>query len=854
MLQPGHRIRRPRVILAAQAERVVAAGIQHSVVQRVLAVCVLVPLHRFAGDLVEAGAFDRAGGTGEALFDERGRQPDGVEDLRAAVGLVGGDAHLGHHLHDALADRLQVVLLHLIGLLAQLVLHADLLQRLEREVRVDRLRAVARKHAEMVHLARLAGLHHQARAGAQSAADQVVMHRRSRQQCRHRDARGGNRTIRQDQDVVAIQHRIGRFAADAIDGPRHAGRALACRPGHVDRLGAERIARQRGDRPHLLEVGVGQDRLCHLEPIVRPGMMAQQVRPRADHRHQRHHQCLADRIDRRIGDLREVLLEIVVQQFWLVRQHGERRVGAHRAHRVVAFLRHRLEEELDILLRVAERLLLVDQRGLIVRPCRRHLRHRRRRLRRLRQILELHLRGLQPVGIRMLARELLLHLGVVDDAAFLEVDQQHLARLQPPLADDALLRHRQHARLRRHDHMVVVGDDIARRAQAVAIQRGTDLPTVGEGDRRRSVPRLHQRGIIFVERAPVRIHQRVLRPCLRDQQHHRMRQRVTAGDQDLQRIVDTGGIRLPVRDQRPHLVEVRADQLRGHRMPTRIHPVDVAADGVDLAVMRQEAIRMRQAPGRERVGGETLMHQRQRRLGQRVAQVKVEGADLWRQQQALVDDGARGERGHIELAEPWKMPLVFQSAHIVQCLLADRQYLPLECVLVLHFRAGHDDRLTDHRHRLDDPLAQPGRVGGDLAPAEERLPFGGDVVLEQPDRELPRPFVLRQKAHRHGVATGRRQGQVVLLGPVAQEPVGHLDQAAGPVPHQRVGTDCAAMIQVDQDLQPAPDDFVRLSALDVGDEAHAARVVLVAWIIQSWSRRGAHHHGAYNRLRRASMA
>jgi hypothetical protein len=56
------------------------------------------------------------------------------------------------------------------------------------------------------------------------------------------------------------------------------------------------------------------------------------------------------------------------------------------------------------------------------------------------------------------------------------------------------------------------------------------------------------------------------------------------------------------------------------------------------------------------------------------------------------------------------------------------------------------------------------------------------------------------------------------------------------------------MIQVDQDLQPALDDVVRLSALDVDDEAHAARVMLVARIVQSWSRRGS-HHGALDRLR-----
>ena len=92
-------------------------------------------------------------------------------------------------------------------------------------------------------------------------------------------------------------------------------------------------------------------------------------------------------------------------------------------------------------------------------------------------------------------RQLRLDLFVGNEPALLEIDQQHLARLQPPLGDDLLLRNRQHADFRRHDDAVVAGDDVARRAQAVAVERGADLAAVGEGDRRRAVPRLHQRGV-----------------------------------------------------------------------------------------------------------------------------------------------------------------------------------------------------------------------------------------------------------------------------------------------------------------------------------------------------------------------
>ena len=98
---------------------------------------------------------------------------------------------------------------------------------------------------------------------------------------------------------------------------------------------------------------------------------------------------------------------------------------------------------------------------------------------------------------------------------------------------------------------------------------------------------------------------------------------------------------------------------------------------------REEPVRVRQPPGREGVGREALMHQRQRRLGQRVAQVLVEAADLRRQQQALVDHRAGREGRHVELASgPAACAASASVARRVQDLLADRQDLALEGVLV----------------------------------------------------------------------------------------------------------------------------------------------------------------------------
>ncbi len=400
--------------------------------------------------------------------------------------------------------------------------------------------------------------------------------------------------------------------------------------------------------------------------------------------------------------------------------------------------------------------------------------------------------------------------------------------------------------------MIVVGDDVARRPQAVAVERRADLAAVGEGDRRRPVPRLHQRRVIFVEGAPLRVHQRV-GPRLRDQHHHRMRQRIAAADDEqFERVVDAGRVGLARPDQRHHLGEIGAEQFRRHRLPPRRHPVDVAAHRVDLAVVADEPVRVREPPGREGVGRKALMHQRQRRHGQRVAQIVVEALDLRRQQQALVDERCGSRRTACRDRRSAGMPCSSASAATLfsTCLRIVR-ILRSNCVLVARCRGWPRRSPGDIRHRLDDRCRRA---------RSYRSPTSRQPISVCPSARMKcskcsiatarARFVHRQKAHRDRIAAGRRQVEAALLGPIAQQPVRHLDHAAGAVADQRVGSDRAAMVEIDQDLQPAADDIVRFSALDVRDKADAAGVVLVARIIEAFFASRCHPQCSFRRWRR----
>ena len=138
----------------------------------------------------------------------------------------------------------------------------------------------------------------------------------------------------------------------------------------------------------------------------------------------------------------------------------------------------------------------------------------------------------------MAGGELSLQLVVGYYAAFFEIDQQHPAGLQTPLAHDVLFLDRQDASFGGHDDNAVFGDKVTSRAQAVTVKRCADLTAVGKGHRGRAVPRLHQAGVIFVKRAAFAIHARIAGPSFRDQHHSGVAQRIAAHGQEFERVVE----------------------------------------------------------------------------------------------------------------------------------------------------------------------------------------------------------------------------------------------------------------------------------------------------------------------------
>ena len=128
----------------------------------------------------------------------------------------------------------------------------------------------------------------------------------------------------------------------------------------------------------------------------------------------------------------------------------------------------------------------------------------------------------QPLAIRLPAGQSLLDLFIGDDAAFHGIDQKHLPRLKPAFGFDSFGRDLEHARFRSHHYQAIVRNDVSAGPQSISVEGCAHNPAVGKCNRRRTIPRLHQRCVIFVESALFRLHVGIARPCFGDQHCHQV--------------------------------------------------------------------------------------------------------------------------------------------------------------------------------------------------------------------------------------------------------------------------------------------------------------------------------------------
>ncbi len=297
----------------------------------------------------------------------------------------------------------------------------------------------------MVDLARLAGLEHEANLRAGAGPHEVVMYRRDGQEGRYRGLVGAMASVGQDDDVVTLGDRLGAAISQLLDGLAHAGPAIGnlVKDRKCDRPEAVRVAG--GQVADLLQLFVGEDGRRQFELVGGARVRIEQVALRPDRHLSGGDYLLANGVDRRIRDLGEQLLEIRVEQLRPLGQDRKGGVVAHRPDRVGSGGGHRVDEDADVLGRVAEDFLAAEH-GLVVR-----LDDARRR----RQLGQLDQPLANPLLVGMLGGDAPLQLVVRDDPLLARVDEEHAPRLETALGDDLVGRDVENAGLRGHDDAAV---------------------------------------------------------------------------------------------------------------------------------------------------------------------------------------------------------------------------------------------------------------------------------------------------------------------------------------------------------------------------------------------------------------
>ena len=374
-----------------------------------------------------------------------------------------------------------------------------------------------------MRIARRARLHQNVALATQASLHQTRMHRAGGEQRVNGQLASHQIPIGEQQHELAVPHGGFRAIADPQDGALQVEFFLVLQ---VEKFMRDARVGHAHDLPQLALREHGRVEHDLIRVLRR---RHEDIALRSDLRLQRHDDAFAQTIDGRIGDLRELLTEIVVQRARFLRQHGHGRVIAHRAHGLAFILGQNADDFIALLGGDVVHLLEQRQRVAV---------HRLGGEPRIDQIrLQIAHALLQPGLVRMPALEQFIDPLGVHELCGLQIQREDLTGPELAFLDHVLRLVVPHAGFGGDGDVSVLGDDPARRAQAVAIQRAAGIAAIGEHHTGRTIPGLHVRGVIFVKGFQIRVDHVHGLPGRRDQQPHGMHGIQAAHEQQFEHVV-----------------------------------------------------------------------------------------------------------------------------------------------------------------------------------------------------------------------------------------------------------------------------------------------------------------------------
>ena len=123
-------------------------------------------------------------------------------------------------------------------------------------------------------------------------------------------------TVGEDDIVVTVVHALGSLLAKLVESLVQTFLALRCLEEHVELHGVESLVT---DILENIELGIGQDWVWQAHHLAVGLVWVQDTRAyTTDVLGETHHEVLTDGVDGRVGNLCELLTEVVEENLWLV--------------------------------------------------------------------------------------------------------------------------------------------------------------------------------------------------------------------------------------------------------------------------------------------------------------------------------------------------------------------------------------------------------------------------------------------------------------------------------------------------------------------------------------------------------
>ena len=568
----------------------------------------------------------------KTVFDDIFRKSEYVEKRGIPVRCDRGDPHFRHDLQDA---RTQCAV-HLFEFVAHLVFGhrffcKKLIDRGVEHVRIDGRGAVRQQAGRGMGIDHFARDRDDADEVADSRIQQRVVQTPDRHRHRDRFVVFVEAVVIENDDADAVVLDILDDVVNEIfEAPLQillVGRTV----GSVFVVGSEPGMVLVAETFENFEFFARENRRGGFETLRMVGIFVENVVDLPESRIDAHDDLFTNRIDRRVRDLGEFLLEEIGEAALHFRKGGHRRIVAHRSCRLFAILDHRFDDLIDHLLGDVEIALLFRQLFEVVSL--------QIVVRFLDKLLQIDHLLVEPLGVGLRVFEIFVDFVVFENRTVFEIETDHLTGLQAPPFEDVFVGDIDDAVFARYDQTPIFGHDIFGRSQTVTVQHTSDITPVGETYGRRTVPRFEAGAHIFVESTQVGVHMRRILPGGGYDRPDRLEHIHAVDTEKFEEIVETGTVARTFLKQREESLKLFVtENRRFDRFALRFHIETVGLDRVDFTVVGDHSEGLCEAPLRKRVGGEALVKECETDLEVGIVQIGIELLDMSRHHQTLVAD------------------------------------------------------------------------------------------------------------------------------------------------------------------------------------------------------------------------